>query len=150
MFGNESRIETKKNSIMKVIRLVIIVLTLLPECLYADSAKPDSATSEANSAIFLNASSDSKPREVSFGLPTNTSSAIQIFEDGLPVSYYIYHLFPYKSWHGGVSASRTGTIGPMETAMRNGEINNYADSYNILGSDSGRKSQLHVRHLRTA
>lgn len=125
---------TRENSNMRVISLAITMLILPLSSLYADNVKTDS-TSEANSAIFLNASSDSKPREVSFGLPTNTSSAIQIFEDGLPVSYYIYHLFPYKSWHGGVSASRTGTIGPMETAMRYGEINNYADSYNILGSD---------------
>ncbi len=89
-----------------------------------------------NSAIFLNAASDSKPREVSLGLPTNSSSAVQIFEDGLPVSYYIYHLFPYKSWHGGASAIKTGSIGPMETAMRYGEINNYIDSYNRVGSDN--------------
>ena len=98
-------------------------------------AEPDSTAVKDNSAIFFNASSDSKPREVSLGLPTNNSSAVQIFEDGLPVSYYIYHSFPYKSWHGGASASTTGSIGPMETAMRYGEINNYVDSYNKTGSD---------------
>lgn len=101
----------------------------------AFGAEPDSTAAKENSAIFFNASSDSKPREVSLGLPTNNSSAVQIFEDGLPVSYYIYHSFPYKSWHGGASASTTGSIGPMETAMRYGEINNYVDSYNKIGSE---------------
>lgn len=88
-----------------------------------------------DSAVFLNAASDSKPREISLGLPMNSLGVVPIFEDGMPASYYIYHLFPYKSWHGGVSASKTGTMGPMETAMRYGEINYFVDSYNKTGSD---------------
>lgn len=90
---------------------------------------------EENSAIFLNAASDGKPREISLGLPTNASNAVQIFEDGMPVSYYLYQMYPYKSWHGGVSADKTGTMNPMESAMRYGEINYFVDSYNITGSD---------------
>lgn len=87
-----------------------------------------------NNDIMLNASSDSKPREISLGLPTNNYSAVQIYEDGLPVSYFKYQMFPYKSWHGGVSASVTGKMAPMETAMRYGEVNNYVNSYNKLWS----------------
>ncbi|MCQ2203292.1 MAG: hypothetical protein MJZ15_02500 [Bacteroidales bacterium] len=120
---------------MKKYKLIITILSfLMTSSIYSQRVASTDTTS--NSAIFLNAASDSKPREVSLGLPTNSSSAVPIFEDGLPVSYYIYHLFPYKSWHGGVSASRTSTIGPMETAMRYGEINNFVDSYNRTGSDS--------------
>lgn len=89
----------------------------------------------ANSSMFINASSDSKPRQISLGLPTNNSSAVQIFEDGLPVTYYIYQNMPYKSWHGGVSSSGNGSMGPFETAMRYGEINYYVDSYNKTGGD---------------
>ena len=111
--------------------LLFLLLVVTPSL----GAEPDSTGVKSNSAIFFNASSDSKPREVSLGLPTNNSSAVQIFEDGLPVSYYIYHSFPYKNWHGGASASTTGSIGPMETAMRYGEINNYVDSYNKTGSE---------------
>ncbi len=108
---------------------------------FAQGSKTSKGDSEQqNSSIFLNAASDSKPRQVSLGLPTNATSAVQIYEDGLPVSYYIYHLYPYKSWHGGVSAKSTGSMGPMETAMRYGEINNYVDSYNRGGSDSFRGS----------
>lgn len=89
-----------------------------------------------NNDIMLNASSDSKPREISLGLPTNNYSAVQIFEDGMPVSYYKYQMFPYKSWHGGASASSTGKMAPMETAMRYGEVNTYVSSYNKLWSQN--------------
>lgn len=102
------------------------------------TAKDSVVTENQNSAIFLNASSDGKPREISLGLPTNNSSAVPIFEDGLPVSYYIYQFFPYKSWHGGASASSTGTMEPMETALRYGEINNYVNSFNRRGSEQFR------------
>lgn len=118
--------------------LAISVFLLLNLNLYSQTQKRDSTGTSENSAIFLNAASDSKPREVSLGLPTNSTSAVQIFEDGLPVSYYIYHLYPYKSWHGGSSAQKTGTMGPLESALRYGEINNYVDSYNRVGSDSFR------------
>lgn len=93
---------------------------------------------EENSGVFLNATSDSKPREISLGLPTNSSNAVQIFEDGMPVSYYLYQMYPYKSWHGGQSAERTGIMVPMDAAMRYGEINYYIDSYNRTGSTTFR------------
>lgn len=88
-----------------------------------------------NNQVMLNAESDTKPREISLGLPTNTLSAVPIFEDGIQVSHYIYQLFPFKSWHGGVSALRTGTMGPFETSLRFGEINTYIDSYNRVGTE---------------
>ncbi len=97
-----------------------------------------------NNNIMLNASSDSKPREVSLGLPTNTLSAVQIFEDGMPVSYFKYQLFPYKSWHGGVSANSTGKMNPMETALRYGEINTFVDSYNKTWSQVVRSSMVYT------
>lgn len=91
-------------------------------------------TEKDNSGIFLNAASDGKPREISLGLPTNSAGSVQVFEDGLPVSYS-NAIYPYKSWHGGTSAHRTGSIGPMETAMRMGDIAHYADSHNKVGSE---------------
>lgn len=124
---------------MRKLPLILLALVTAMTYGYAREADRDTIPSQQqNSAIYLNASSDSKPREISLGLPTNTLSAVQIFEDGLPVSYYIYQLLPYKSWHGGASARSNGTMGPMETALRYGEINNYVDSYNKIGSDSFR------------
>ncbi|MCF0179674.1 MAG: hypothetical protein HUJ97_05435, partial [Bacteroidales bacterium] len=88
-----------------------------------------------NSDVMLNAESDSKPREISLGLPTNSLSAVPIYEDGIQVSYYIYQLFPFKSWHGGASALRTMKMGPFETSLRYGDINTYVDSYNRIGTE---------------
>ncbi|MCQ2147130.1 MAG: hypothetical protein MJZ16_06390 [Bacteroidales bacterium] len=122
--------------------LCFTLVSTLP--LSAQHKKDTTDATSSNSAIFLNAASDSKPREISLGLPTNTSSAVPIFEDGMPVTYYIYQMFPYKSWHGGVSARSTSTIGPMETAMRYGEINNYVDSYNKGGSETFKGSVSYV------
>lgn len=121
----------------KYMRVYIYLLAaaFLPVHAFGQQAANDSIQKQQDSGIFLNAESDSKPRQISLGLPTTTTSAVQIFEDGMPVGYYLYHLYPFKSWHGGVSASTTGSMGPMETAMRYGEINNYVDSYNKTGSD---------------
>lgn len=99
------------------------------------STDTTTTSEKQNSGIFLNAESDSKPRQISLGLPTSSSSAVQIFEDGMPVSYYIYQMYPFKSWHAGVSASSTGSMGPMETALRYGEINHYAESKNRVGGN---------------
>lgn len=121
---------------MKTILLSALMLTSVVPAVDSTGA----GEGQSNSAIFLNASSDSRPREISLGLPTNATFSVQIYEDGLPVSYYIYHLYPFKSWHGGVSAERTGSMGPMDAAMRYGEVNNFVDSYNRTGSDTFRGS----------
>lgn len=123
-------------------RFLILSIAALSVFTIDASASVEAADTlrKQDSGIFLNAESDTKPREISLGLPTNTSSAVQIFEDGMPVSYYIYELFPYKSWHGGASASSTGSMAPFETALRYGEINNYVDSYNRGGSENFRGS----------
>lgn len=95
-----------------------------------------------NESSFINAASDSKPREISLGLPTNKLGTVMIFEDGLPVSCNINHLFPYKSWHGGVSASSSSNIGPMETAMRYNEINYFVYGINKLGNAERMKASV--------
>jgi len=121
----------------------LIVFVLLYAFLQANAQNTKNDTipaqkKEENSGVFLNATSDSKPREISLGLPTNASNAVQIFEDGMPVSYYLYQMYPYKAWHGGLSAESTGVMAPMSAAMRYGEINYYVDSYNRTGSETFR------------
>lgn len=122
---------------MKKIIIITGFFVLCHTTLSAQTEKKDTVQKQISN-IFLNAESDSKPREISLGLPTNSLSAVQIFEDGMPVSYYIYELLPYKSWHGGASALTTGSMAPLETAMRYGEINNYVDSKNRGGSEKFR------------
>lgn len=122
---------------MKKRNLTAIALLLLS---FSASLAQDGKDSKENSAMFLNASSDSKPRQISLGLPTKSGASLQIFEDGLPVSYYNYQLQPHKMWHGGVSAISTGTMSPGDAAMRYGEINYLPESSNRYGSDSFRGS----------
>ena len=121
-----------KNSYLKISLIVLINAAGKAFAINTNDSIP--TKDRQDSQIFLNAESDSKPRQVSLGLPTTTTSAVQIFEDGLPVSYYIYQMYPYKSWHGGASAKTTSSMGPMESSMRYGEINNYVDSYNKIGT----------------
>jgi len=100
---------------------------------------PDSLSvgkEKQNESAFINAASDSKPREISLGLPTNVIGSVPIFEDGLPVSCNILSMYPYKSWHGGVSASSSSNIGPMETAMRYNEIGYFIYGINKTGIGS--------------
>lgn len=115
--------------------IALLILAFVPCQLgAADTAEKDTLKiNREDSALYLNAESDSKPRDISLGLPITYG---QIFEDGLPVSYYLYDLYPYKSWHGGESARRNGSMTPMETAMRYCEIGTFVDSYNKLGQDS--------------
>lgn len=122
---------------MKTLSRFLLALLIPAVPAFAQDRQADSlSTAGGNSAIFLNAESDSRPREVSLGLPTNSLGSVQIFEDGLPVAHYIYQLMPYKSWHGGTSAASNGSMTPFEAAMRYGEINTFVDSYNKTGSDS--------------
>ena len=123
---------------MKRLIVVLYALATGTLSLSASEIKDKDTVSVAtqNSGVFLNAASDSKPREVSLGLPTNKMSAVQIFEDGMQTSYYIYGLFPYKSWHGGASSASNGTMEPMEAAMRFCEVGTYVDSKNKLGQDT--------------
>lgn len=86
-----------------------------------------------HSSSFINAASDSRPREISLGLPTTKSGSVPIFEDGLPVSVNINPLYPFRSWHGGSSAASSSNIGPMETAMRYNEIAYYVYSTSKTG-----------------
>lgn len=144
-FGNKKTTDVRYNLLgenkltMKLSRQLILVVYLLSALTInaQDTAISDSVKTEnkQDNGIFLNAESDSKPRQISLGLPTTTTSVVQIFEDGMPVSYYIYQMYPFKSWHGGVSASSTSSMGPMETSMRYGEISFYADSKNRQGGD---------------
>lgn len=53
----------------------------------------------SNRNLLMNAASASQPRQISLGLPISGNA--YIYEDGLPVSYYNYQIYPYKSWHSG-------------------------------------------------
>ena len=110
---------------MNVIRalsttLIIIVITIGARAqeTIADSTKSSSGDSNRN--VLMNASFASQPRQISLGLPI--SGHAYIYEDGLPVSYYNYQVYPYKSWHSGVSHEAEHTMGPQDMALKYGVI----------------------------
>ena len=96
-----------------------------------DSTKNTSGDSNRN--VLMNASSATQPRQISLGLPI--SGYAYIFEDGLPVSYYNYQVYPYKSWHNGVSHESVRTMEPQDMVLKYGVITYSVDSWSKLAGD---------------
>ena len=84
---------------MKKTYTLFILLSLCASSLLAqETAQRDSIPStkeEKNRNVMLNASSDNQPRQISIGLPDG--EAVDIFEDGTPVSYLFWPDYPYYS-----------------------------------------------------
>jgi len=97
----------------------------------SDSIK--TTTQKSNRNLLMNAASASQPRQISLGLPMKGNA--YIFEDGLPVSYYNFQIYPYKSWHSGVSHESTSTMTPQEMVLRYGIISYSVDSKSKLAGD---------------
>ena len=117
--------------------LSLILAFVLSQNTYAQRAANDSirTTSKegSNRNLLMNAASASQPREISLGLPN--SGKAYIYEDGLPVSYYNYQLYPYKSWHSGVSHESTATMSPQDMVLKYGIISYSVDSKSKLAGD---------------
>lgn len=104
---------------------------------HAQEQKADSltkTTEKSNRDLLLNAASASQPRQISLGLPVNKNSSY-IYEDGLPVSYNLLQLYPYKSWHSGVSHESVRTMSPQEMVLKYGVISYSVDSKTRLAGD---------------
>ena len=93
-----------------------------------------SSSGDSNRNVLMNAASVSQPRQISLGLPI--SGHAYLYEDGLPVSYYNYQIYPYKSWHSGVSHESVRTTGPQDMVLKYGVITYSVDSYSKLAGDT--------------
>lgn len=117
--------------------LSLILAFVLSQNTYAQRAANDSirTTSKegSNRDLLMNAASASQPRQISLGLPISGNA--YIYEDGLPVSYYNYQLYPYKSWHSGVSHESTATMSPQDMVLKYGIISYSVDSKSKLAGD---------------
>ena len=78
-----------------------------------------STKEEKNRNVMLNASNSNQPRQISIGLPEG--EAVDIFEDGTPVSYLFWPDYPYYSWRGGVSTAEQSLLSLSESALQYGQ-----------------------------
>ncbi|MBR4728808.1 MAG: 2,6-beta-D-fructofuranosidase [Prevotella sp.] len=111
---------------------ITTAIIAVAEEVVADSAVSTSGDSNRN--VLMNAASVSQPRQISLGLPI--SGHAYLYEDGLPVSYYNYQVYPYKSWHSGVSHESVRTTGPQDMVLKYGVITYSVDSYSKLAGDT--------------
>ena len=120
--------------------LKVLTITLLGITTFIGTRAQDVVTDtmknvsgDSNRNVLMNASSASQPRQISLGLPI--SGYAYIYEDGLPVSYYNYQVYPYKSWHSGVSHEAVQTMGPQDMVLKYGVITYSVDSQSKLAGD---------------
>ena len=111
---------------------ITTAIVVMAQEVVADSAI--STSGDKNRNVLMNAASASQPRQISLGLPI--SGYAYIFEDGLPVSYYNYQIYPYKSWHSGVSHESVRTMGPQDMVLKYGVITYSVDSKSKLAGDT--------------
>jgi hypothetical protein len=83
---------------------------------------------------MLNASSSTKPREISIGIPGDDGGTA-IYEDGQPLSFATWPCYPYFHWAGGNAYSSQSLIRLEDNAMRSGMIGYAIDSYTRLGGN---------------
>ena len=122
----------KQFLVIVTLALTTVVNSIMAQEIVADSTKKGSG--ESNRNVLMNASFASQPRQISLGLPI--SGHAYIYEDGLPVSYYNYQVYPYKSWHSGVSHEAVRTMGPQDMVLKYGVITYSVDSRSKLAGDS--------------
>lgn len=90
---------------------------------------------EKNRNVMLNASSSSKPRDISTGLPGDDGGTA-IFEDGVPLATGSWPAYPYFHWAGGAAYSSQTLYKMEETALRSGVVGYAINSRSRLGTDS--------------
>ena len=112
--------------------IICLAITVNAQQAANDSLKTSSREG-SNRNLLMNAASASQPRQISLGLPISGNA--YIYEDGLPVSYYNYQLYPYKSWHSGVSHESTATMSPQDMVLKYGIISYSVDSKSKLAGD---------------
>ena len=115
----------------------ILLIPFLLLCSALSAQQTDSTL--ANRNIMLNASSSTKPREISIGLPSSFGGT-EIFEDGLPVGYYFWPVSHDNHWRGGESYGTTSTMSLGENAIRSGNVGYAVNSFTRLGGDRFRAS----------
>ncbi len=92
---------------------------------------------EKNRNVGLNASSNSGPRDINTGIPSNVGG-ISIMENGLPVVYYPWPESPTKLWRQDASIDRAPVLKISEVAIITGVVGYAVDSYTRMPTDTFR------------
>lgn len=123
-------------------RRTIFPIILMFACLIASGQQKDTTSVKKNARseegenrnIMLNASSSTKPREISIGLPS-TQAGTEIYEDGLLVGYYFWPMSHDAHWRGGESYGTISTMSIGENAIMSGNVGYAVNSFTRLGED---------------
>ena len=81
-----------------------------------------------NRNVMLNAEDADQPRQIPLGLPAALTASI--FENILPVSYYVWPVLPNRTWMNDVG-TRMSVMSLTETVVRSGDLGYSVDSYQI-------------------
>lgn len=91
--------------------------------------------------VMLNASSTTGPgpRNINIGLPAGTTGSA-ISENGLPVAYALWPLFPTHVWRLDAATSRMETYSLNQTALKIGDVGIFVGTFDNLGTDKTKGS----------
>ncbi len=92
---------------------------------------------EKNRNVALNASSNSGPRDINTGIPSNVGG-ISIMENGLPVIYYPWPESPVNVWRQDASIEKSPVLKIGEVAVLTGVVGYAVDSYTRMPTDTFR------------
>ncbi len=127
---------------MKKIIIVLIAILYYMSSVFgqADTTKVTQTTNplgkeEKNRNVQLNASSNSGPRDINTGIPSNVGG-ISIMENGLPVVYYPWPESPTKLWRQDATISKAPVLKIGEVAIITGVVGYAVDSYTQTPTDT--------------
>ncbi|SHF78382.1 TonB-dependent receptor [Dysgonomonas macrotermitis] len=104
------------------------------------AAQDTTKVKEGDRNMMLNAASaNSGPREVNVGLPA-TVGGTTVLENNLPVVYFYWPEFPYKSWRMDAMTNGVKVRDLGQTAIHVGDVGFSMDTYDNLGTDNFRGS----------
>lgn len=122
--------------------LIIILLYMSSAFGQTDTSKVVLKTTplgkeEKNRNVELNASSNSGPRDINTGIPSNVGG-ISIMENGLPVIYYPWPESPTKVWRQDATIEKAPVLKIGEVAVITGVVGYAVDSYTRTPIDTFR------------
>ncbi|GAA4320153.1 TonB-dependent receptor [Mucilaginibacter gynuensis] len=91
------------------------------------------AKEEENRNVMLNAASNTGPREVNIGLPSNVGG-ITILENDMPVVHFFWPELPTTSWRQSNSLGKVGLLKLGEVAITQGDLGYAVNSYARKGT----------------